>query len=145
MKYLLLIALLIFGNTDERLVNWNNKAEKKDAQTVELNFKGKVQEGWYIYSSELEVSGPLETRINWTKNSGTSPIEGLKPVNPSTKYDEIWDGDIQYFEGDVHFVQKIKLNQSKANISGVLRYQVCINDQLDGRCVNEEQPFSFKL
>lgn len=146
MRYLWILFFLVSFNGDQ-LVTWKNQATKKvkAGDNVELNFKGKVEKGWYMYSSALETKGPMETRINWNKNDSFEVIEGLQAVGVSSRFDEIWGGDIQYFEKEAHYIQKVKIIKPGAQISGTLRYQVCINDPEDGRCVNEEQPFSFEF
>ncbi len=141
---LLLISFFLLLPTEDRLVAWTNTFKKKGDLT-ELNFKGKIEDNWYVYSSKLEVDGPLPTEIKWDKSSDFEVIGTLEAVKPKKKHDDIWEGNIHYFEKEGSFTQKIKVLKPNATVSGTIRYQVCINDPEDGRCVNEEEKFSFKL
>ena len=142
MKFLIALVLF-FLPTDDKLVQWEQSSTKKSGEIVELTFKGNIEERWYVYNSKLEVDGPLPSEITWNKNDGFEIVGDLEGVKPKKKHDEIWEGNIHYFENQAHFTQKIKILKPGAVVSGTLRYQVCINDPEDGRCMNEEQKFSF--
>lgn len=142
MKYILAFFLFTFL-ADERLVTWKSNLTQ-DNQTATLTFEGNIKPNWYVYSSKLEVDGPLPTEIRWDKSDSFQPVESLIPVDVKKKHDQVWEGTIHYFDKKAVFTQKIKLLKPNAVISGTLKYQVCINDPEDGMCVNEEQKFSFK-
>jgi hypothetical protein len=142
MAFLLTLLLLILP-TDEKLVLWEKSSTKKSENLYELTFKGKIEDKWYVYNSKLEVEGPLPTEITWKKTDGFEIISTLTGLDPKMKHDEIWEGNIHYFEKEAHFTQKIKILKPGTVVTGTLRYQVCINDPEDGRCMNEEEKFSF--
>ena len=142
MKFLLALVFFFFP-ADDKLVHWEQTSSKKNAEIVELTFKGNIEDRWYVYNSKLEVDGPLPSEITWNKNEGFEVVGELEGIKPKKKHDEIWEGNIHYFEKQAHFTQKVKILKPGAVVSGTLRYQVCINDPEDGRCVNEEQKFSF--
>lgn len=144
MRALIILTALFFGLNDERLVDWKQNSVKKGKE-VDLVFSGEIADRWYVYSSKLEVDGPLPTEIKFDKTEGFELVGELQAVNPKKKHDDIWEGTVHYFEEDAKFIQKIKVTKPGTKITGKLQYQVCINDPEDGRCMNEELVFSFQL
>ena len=141
----ILIALMVaLFPVDDRLVSWD-KVTTKTGEVVELTFKGNIEDRWYVYASKLEVDGPLPTEIKWETNDGFEVIGELQSVKPKKKHDEVWEGTVHYFDNQAVFTQKVKLLKPNAKVSGSLRYQVCINDPEDGRCVNQEEKFIFQF
>lgn len=141
MRIFLALILFLFP-TEDRLVNWENSFHRTD-DIVEIEFYGEIADGWYIYSSKLDVDGPLPAKIVWEKNDSYEVIGDLEPIEPKSKFDPVWEGKISYFEHKAGFKQKVRIKNSKPIIKGSLRYQACINDPEDGRCVNEE--FKFQV
>ena len=90
-----------------------SKPTAKVGETIDLVFTAKIDDNWYMYSSDLKVDGPLPTTANFTNNDSYKLVGKLVPVKPKEKYDEIWGGKIQYFEHEAKFIQKVKI--TKAN------------------------------
>ena len=57
------------------------------------------------------------------------------------KYDDIFEGDVRYFEKNVLFHQKVKLLANNAKIECVYDGQACTD--VDGRCVQISGPATF--
>ena len=73
-------------------VKWEFSTSKKSTgvgEVVEIVFKGKIDKGWYLYSSELKVEGPMPTQITVTPNAGFQLVGKLIAVSPKEKYDKI--------------------------------------------------------
>lgn len=112
-------------------------------QTIDLVFTGKIDKGWYMYSSELKVEGPMPTEVEFTSNGSFQKIGKLVPVNPKEKFDEIWDGKVNYFIKEAKFIQKVKILKAGAVVEGKIICQTCT--EKDGRCVPNKDKFSFKF
>ena len=142
MKTLLIFILAIGLN--QNLVEWSHSS-KKVKNGIELTFEGDIENNWIVYSSKLKVDGPLPCVITWDKSDDFEVIGELEGLKPKRKFDKVWEGNIDYFDEKATFKQKIKILKPNTKVSGVMRYQACIDNPEDGRCINEEHPFTFQF
>lgn len=135
------LALAQFKQT----TTWDFDASKKEVKVgdeVELIFKVRVIDDWHIYSSDLdEEVGPMPTEIHFEDIQGFELIGFLVPINPKKKYDEIWEGEVTYFEKEGEFRQKIKITSAHPVIKGTLDFQTCTD--VDGQCIPGDQDFNI--
>ncbi len=109
---------------------------------IDLIFKAFIDPDWYLYSSDFDPDlGPMVTEFTFEPNSSYELVGELIPVNPSEKYDEIWEGNIKYFKGTGEFRQRVKIIGENPVINGSYSYQVC--SDIDGKCIPFEEDFSF--
>jgi thiol:disulfide interchange protein DsbD len=57
-------------------------------------------------------------------------------VNPKRKHDEVWEGEVAYFEKKAEFRQRIKVLTNNLSISGSYAFQTC--SQVTGQCLPPE-------
>jgi hypothetical protein len=118
-----------WGQTDP--TQWTWTAKKIDDKTYELHMSVKVSSPWHIYSQQTPEGGPLPTKIFFTRN----PLVELRgPVKEEgklkEKFEEVFDLQVKYYDGQVDFVQLIKLNKKvKTSVSGSVEYMVCNDTQ----------------
>jgi Disulphide bond corrector protein DsbC len=144
MKTLIILALLLFGIKAENHVKWKvSLPEKlKVGDEVDLKFEVKIDPKWYVYSSDLQVDGPMPTKLKLDDSEAFTLIGKLLPCGPKEKQDDIWGGKINYFEKSGKLIQKIKIN-SAGTITGTLSGQACSN--IDGMCMPFNVPFSVDI
>lgn len=118
-----------------------SKTSAKVGETIDLVFTAKIDNGWYMYSSDLKVEGPMPTAANFTKNDTYELVGKLTPQKPKEKYDDIWGGKVHYFEKEAKFVQKVKIKKANPVIDGKIECQTCTTQ--DGKCVPNKDKFSF--
>ncbi len=121
----------------------SSKTNAKVGETIDIVFQAKIDDNWYMYSSELKVDGPLPTSVNFTKNETFQPIGKLVAIKPKEKYDEIWGGKVAYFEHEAKFIQKVKILKSNPTIEGKVECQTCTNK--DGKCVPNKEKFKIEI
>src|SRR5690554_2068527 len=93
-------------------IQFSNKSPKV-GEEVELVFKAKIPVNWYIYSNDFDPDlGPLLTELNLEDSVGVERAGELKAVNPKTKYEDIWEGDVTYFENEGEFRQRFKVTET---------------------------------
>lgn len=134
----LCFAFLVFQTKAQILnpVKENFKASKNEVkigEELELIFQFNIDKDWYIYSSELKVEGPLPTSIKLTPNASYQIIGKIRPINAKKKYDETWEGEIEYFEKKAEFRQTIKVLKKDLKITGEAEYTVC--SLVTGQCL----------
>lgn len=144
---LAIFPALIWGQM-EKPAEWTVSSSKIDIKLndeIELSFKAKVPENWYLYSNDFDPNlGPVQFEIEYDKNSGFVLIDKkAKPIKPKRKFDNIWGGEVSYFVGEALFKQKIKINDKTSSIKGTLIYQICTD--IDGKCVLFEKDFELKF
>ncbi len=119
------------------------KTSAKVGQTVDLVFTAKIDDNWYMYSSQLKVEGPMATTAIFTANDTYKVVGKLVPVKPHEKYDDIWGGKVQYFVKEATFIQKVKITKKNPVIEGKIECQTCTIK--DGSCVPNKDKFKFEV
>lgn len=149
-KFMYFVLLLILGGSYsqaqfKKTTSWTFEAspsEVKTGEIIDLIFKVKLIDDWYIYSSDInEDLGPMPTAADFKNNGSFELIGGLISVDPKEKYDNIWEGDVRYFEPSGVFKQKIKVLTSNLKLEGTLSFQTCTD--VDGQCIPGEADFNF--
>lgn len=126
---------------------WTSKIDKttvKVGEEVTISFDVKIADDWYIYSSDFDKElGPIVTEVNLSEGQPLSKSGEMIPDHPKRKFDDLWGGEVAYFEKKAHFEQKIKITAVTATVSGYVLYQACSN--VTGQCIPYEEDFSFAI
>ncbi len=147
LSFLLLIGTAAFAQMIAP-PRWSIELATKDLKVgdeVKITFKAQIPKDWYIYSNDFDPElGPMLTELNLdkAKSKGFSLVGGLKAINPKKKFDEVWEGDVTYFEVSGTFEQLIKITAEDIVIDGYLGYQMCTD--VTGQCVPFDEDFSIK-
>jgi thiol:disulfide interchange protein DsbD len=107
------------------------KAELKNVKgsEAEIVFTGRIDAGWHVYSTNLGSGGPISATFTVDKFQGVEPVGKLMPRGHEiSKYDQMFDMKLRFFEGSVQFVQKVKFTKPSYSINCHLEYGAC-NDQ----------------
>ena len=95
---------------------------------ITISFSGTINKGWHVYAPE-EKHGPTAASINIDKIEGARLEGGLKANKPAIKkYEEVWKGEVAFFEDNVVFTQKVKLTGKEYKIEGYFEYGACNDD-----------------
>ncbi len=120
-----------------------SKPEVKKGETVDLIFTATIDKDWYMYSSDFDPDlGPMLTTFTFEKNNTFETVGKLKPQNPKTKFEEVWQGNVRYFEGKGVFKQTVKILANNPIIKGTSEYQTC--SHVSGLCIPGGEDFEFK-
>lgn len=142
-------AFLLFSHLAlaqiQRHATWTHSFSKKEVkvgETVDLVFKATIDPGWYMYSSDFDADlGPMLTEITLTPNASFEKVGKLKPIKPKKKFEEVWQGDVTYFEGKGEFHQTVRILQENPTIKAAATYQTC--SHVTGLCVLGNNDFTF--
>ncbi|MEO6286634.1 MAG: cytochrome c biogenesis protein CcdA [Dyadobacter sp.] len=142
----LFFACSAFSQIQKAKAHWTytfSKPEVKKGETVDLIFTAVIDKDWYMYSSDFDPDlGPMLTTFTYEKNNAFEVIGKLKPQNPKTKFEEVWGGNVRYFEGKAVFKQTIKVLADNPVIKGASEYQTC--SHVTGLCIPGSEDFEFK-
>ncbi len=124
-----------------RAVTWKHKIVPA-GDGFELRFEGEIKPGFVVYSVvPPEGEGNLPTTLEFPKRKGFETVGDLREEGDlKTKYDDVFETDLRYFEKRVTFVQTVK-RTGKEPIVAVLKHQVCDDE---GRCVLMTPEFKFE-
>lgn len=106
-------------------VSFSAECEQKCADTLLITFKGKIAEGWHIYSLD---DSPVVMPTSFVIDSinGAEPVGVLQSDVPAEiEYSPVFKCNISYYKGSVTFTQRIHLTGGKYIIEAHLGYQVC--------------------
>lgn len=131
-KILLFISLVFIGSSVfaqlEKPVTWSYKAKKISKTEAILYLKATMSEKWHIYS--LQVKGiPAKTAFTFKPSKDFVLLGQTIEPKPISKYDQILKTNLTYFEKEVTFTQKIKLNKSTTTIKGEVAFMACNDKQ----------------
>ena len=110
-------------------LKWAFSSKKIAYKTYEVVLTATVNGNWHIYSQNVGVDGPIPTAFTFTKNPLLA-FEGAVKENGKLikKNEEVWGGEVRYYENKVEFIQKVKIKGGKTNLAGKVEYMVC-NDE----------------
>ncbi len=128
-------------------ISWEVSVSKKNVETgetLELIFQADIDENWYLYSSDFDPDlGPVVTSFTFNPGDGYRLVDGIRPIEPQKKYDDIFEGEYTYFKKKGEFRQTVEILAPQANIGGSFEYQVC--SDINGQCINFEDEFIFEV
>ena len=152
MKKYLIFLLLIFISVDsfsqfKKTTEWSFDASKKEVSVgdeIELIFKVRIIDDWYLYSSDLEEDlGPMPTEITFEDSDAFEIIGDLIPIEAKKKFDDIWKADVTYFTRTGEFRQRVKILKKDLNFIGELSFQTCTD--VNGLCIPGFQDVDFSF
>ena len=123
-------------------VDWSFKAERVSETEAKLIFTANIEEGWHLYSQNIDEGGPIPTSFVF-QELGRAKLKGkVAEGEGHTEMDPNFEMVVKYFEDEVDFIQTVELSGSATNIKGELEFMVC-NDE---RCLPPDYvPFEFKV
>jgi len=123
----LFINFTIFAQTDENPAVWSHEVHKISDTEYELVFKGKIMDGWHVYSQYTAEGGSLPSEFTFEKAGEDYELLGKTEESETIKeYSDIFEVEETFFKEEAIFTQKIKLLDTSVNqISVNLFYQIC--------------------
>ncbi|MHA7832529.1 MAG: protein-disulfide reductase DsbD family protein [Flagellimonas sp.] len=124
---LFFINLTAFAQTDENPAIWSHEVHKLSDTEYELVFKGKIMDGWHVYSQYTAEGGSLPSEFTFEKAGEDYELIGETEESETIKeYSDIFEVEETFFKKEAIFTQKIKLLNPEVNqISVNLFYQIC--------------------
>ena len=134
-KLIFIFSLLLIGFTSksnaqlEKPVSWSYSARKLDKLNAIVYFKASIDEGWHIYAQNGKSGGPTPTKFSFNTNKDYVLLGKAMEPKPMIKFEKVYGFNVSYFEKEVVFQQKIKLNSKQTVIKGKVEFMVCNNHQ----------------
>ncbi len=131
-KFFALIFLIVQLSLSAQIqdpVKWNFEQRKLNAEQLELRFVADIESGWHLYDISMQEDSPvLPTTFTFEDMQGASLVGGMTSQNEAqSMYDRNFGVNLNYYSGQVTFVQKVQVADSY-HISGNVRFMAC-NDE----------------
>ena len=128
-----------------RPIEWSYVVDKKQlnvGDSITLTFIAEIEDSWYLYSfGNNDINSALSPTFIFNKSDTYTLLDDVIPINPKTKYDSIWEGNVKYFDREAKFIQKISVLSKTPYVSGSMSYQVC--SDIEKKCIPLENEFNF--
>lgn len=118
-------------------------SKKIGENEYEISASLDIEEHWHVFSSKQDSEdGPIATEFN-VFDSTEFELNGdiIEKGTKITKYEEGFEMETHYYEKEVVFSRKIKVDDPSKPIFGELYYQTCI----DGKCILPSPVPTFKI
>ncbi|MBC6696807.1 thioredoxin family protein [Hymenobacter sp. BT190] len=115
----------------------------KVGEEVDLIVNARIDDKWHLYATDFDPDlGPTVFTFSFTKSPAYELVGKPKSINSKKKYDDVFKGDITYFDKTGQIRQRIRLLQPGAlTVQANVEYQTCTD--IDGRCIPGEENLSF--
>jgi len=126
----------------ETPVTWTLSQERLSETEFMLTFQADIDEGWYVYSQNLEDGGPIPTSFYFEENKDAQINKKPEEIGkPKSGFDAMFDMNVTKYANQVTFKQKVTISNS-TSLTGYLTYMTCD----DEKCLPPtDEDFSFDL
>ncbi len=145
---LVLVLLTAWGAAAQILIPTKlsaalSKPKARVGEEIELIVNARIDDKWHLYATDFDPDlGPTIFTFGFTKSPAYELVGKPKSINSKKKYDDIFKGDITYFEKTGQMRQRIRLLQPGAlTVQANVEYQTCTD--IDGRCIPGEETLRF--
>lgn len=130
------------AQSEENPAVWTHAVEKISDSEYILTFKGKIQNGWHVYSQYTAEGGSLPSEFTFEKAGEDYELLGKTEESETIKeYSEIFEVEETFFKKEAVFTQRIKLLKSEIKqITVNLFYQICKEV-----CIPKDEFFQISL
>jgi thiol:disulfide interchange protein DsbD len=149
--FIVAILMVIFsGLTFGQVIQpakWKVEFSKKEVAVgdqLDLVFKAVIDKTWHLYSNDFDPElGPQVITFDFEENGSYERIGDVKPINSHKHYDDVWGGDVSYFENTAEMRQSIKVVSLPLKVEGTMEFQSCSDETV--QCVMGDHEFTIKL
>ncbi|MBO7316306.1 MAG: thioredoxin family protein [Paludibacteraceae bacterium] len=134
MKKIILFFIFVFiGFTNAfsqiiEPIKWSFLQQEKGDSILELVFKATIDDGWHLYGTDLPEGGPVSTTIHFNNPENIDFIGDLiSSSNEVVRFDETFQMELNWFDNEAIFIQKITNNRTFSTIDGYIEFMACNN------------------
>ncbi len=132
---LLIVAVLLTITTAfsqiHNPVKWSVAGKKINSKEAVVFIKATIQNGWHIYGQSVPQGGPIATTITVKPTKAyIANGKAAESVKPKTKFEEVFNMTVPYFNNEIVFQQKVKLlGKGAVTITGEVEFMACDKTQ----------------
>ena len=111
-------------------VNFVNEVHPIGEDSYEILITANIENGWHLYSQNVEEGGPIPTTFSFDSAAGIALIGDVEEPKGQVVDDPVFEMRIKFFEGRAVFKQRIKLTDlSIQTLNFSVEYMVCNDTQ----------------
>jgi thiol:disulfide interchange protein DsbD len=137
MKHIFIVGFLLLSvsalaqSGSAKQVTWTTSSKKISENLYEVKLTAAIKGDYHMYAQVAGIEGPVPTTVQFAPNPLVTMNGKLKEVGKMIKkYESAWEGNVNYYEQKVEFVQQVKLKgKVKTNLSGKVEFMVCNDNQ----------------
>ncbi|NLZ96160.1 MAG: DUF255 domain-containing protein [Bacteroidales bacterium] len=128
LAFLFIVSFIFQGFAQGDPTDWKYSLEDKGNGEIELVASVAIEQGWYIYGTEIPDGGPYPTSLSIDKVEGAVAVGGFEAKDSKliSGYDAVFEMTIGSYENAAKFVQRFKVtDKAKFVLEGDIRSQAC--------------------
>ncbi len=128
LSFLSIVIFLVHGFSQTDPTKWTYSLIDKGGGEIELVANATIQEGWYLYDTDIPDGGPYPTSLSIDKIEGAVAVGDFKAADSEliSGFDAVFKMNIGSYKGKAKFVQRFKVtDKSKFVLEGDVRAQSC--------------------
>ena len=107
-------------------VQFGTNVRNVNDSTLEIEFAGRIEPKWHVYSSAMDEGGPTRAAFKVDAMSGCRLDGELEARGREISvYEDIFEMQVRYFEDEVTFAQRVVLTGGDYRLDGYLQYGAC--------------------
>ncbi|MCW3788817.1 protein-disulfide reductase DsbD family protein [Plebeiibacterium sediminum] len=111
---------------------------------IDVVFRATIDPTWHLYSNDFDPDlGPILISFQFEENDSYKRIGEVKPINAHKQYDDVWGGEVSFFENTAEMRQTIEIKSLPLNIAGTFEFQSCSDKT--GMCVMDDDEFNLTI
>ena len=126
---------------------WKVQLSAKEAAVgdkIDIVFRANIDKTWHLYSNDFDPElGPILISFKFDENSSYERVGEVKPINSKKSFDEVWQGEVSYFEDMAELRQTILVKELPLKVTGTFDFQSCSDET--GMCVMGDDTFDLSL
>ncbi|RSK35409.1 protein-disulfide reductase DsbD family protein [Hymenobacter metallilatus] len=115
----------------------------KVGQELDLIVTARIDDKWHLYATDFDPDlGPTVFTFTFAKSPAYELVGVPKSIGATKHYDDIFKGNVTYFEKTGRITQRIRVLQpGPLTITAETEFQSCTD--VDGRCIPGEETLQF--
>ncbi|MCA8831469.1 protein-disulfide reductase DsbD family protein [Hymenobacter pini] len=120
-----------------------SKPTVKVGEELDLIVNARIDDKWHLYATDFDPDlGPTVFAFTFAKSPAYELVGKPKSIGATKHYDEVFKGNVTYFEKTGRITQRIRVLQpGSLTIKAETEFQSCTD--VDGRCIPGEESLSF--
>ena len=125
---LIFAAFSLMAVAQPQPVKWTTSYENTE-DAVLVTVHAEIEEGWHLYSQNLDDGGPIPTSFYLDTSSAFTIASGWSEGEPHVEFDPNFDMDLAFFSESADFTVKLAPSERDFKVVGELEFMVC-NDEM---------------
>ncbi len=92
--------------------------------TLQVKIAARVSDGWQFYGTQIAKSGPIPTKFFFADSSARVMRVSSNP-QAKMKYDKGFSMNVPYYQGNVHFFVRSKIQKRQAQYPLQVQFMAC--------------------